>query len=477
MQVVGGHKKDLVPFHLREPRAPAPEEKKEDGFWSELGNDIRQWLFQLDQEKIEDFGRLVKSAGSGLKGAWKQVRDIPRRFLDLPLVKERVGEGEAERWADVALNLGQAVGFTAAGGHALAGLVKALQGKKKGDTSKVLDGLVDTATAAVIAASVGGMGLARAIAAPIGSGLNALKGGYNAARGFKERDGRKQVQGVLDATRSVGSIGRMLSAHSVALKVVGVGLAPIAGALQAGRGMHDLATGLRNDDNKKELKGLVDIATAVGTAMAFASGVAIIPGIALAVTANLAKLAYQLSPRVRKKMDRGLDKLEPGMAKVVEKTDRWTAPIRGAWRKLMGRWVKQVDAESPERISAAQLSEITNLFHADGRYTRDERKRLEIVLEALGQKEQLPDKDAAPPPLDRAQLRKELGTSEERTDFMRFMLVCRDYDLEVEPQETAYLDELARELGIPPESMEKLRQERRTADDDKRVSVDEAEPS
>ncbi len=463
-----------MPFHLRSATEPVPE-KKDDGFWSELGSDIREWLFQIDPEKVEDFGRLVKSAGSGLKGAWKQVRDIPRRLLDLPLVKDRVGEGEAEKWAGVALRLGQAVGFSAAGGHALAGLVKAIQGRKKGDTSRLLDGLVDTATAVVIAASVGGLGLARAIAAPIGSGLNALKGGYNAVRGFKERDGRKQIQGVLDATRSAGSIGRMLSAHSVALKVAGIGLAPVAGALQTGRGLHDLATGLRNDDNKKELKGLVDIATAVGTAMAFASGVAVIPGIALAVTANLAKLAYQLSPRVRKKMDRGIDKLEPRMARALEKTDQLTAPIRKAWHSLMGRWVKRVDAESPERVTPAQLSEITNLFHADGRYSRDERKRLEVVLEALGQKEQLPDQKELPPPLARGQLKRELKSSEERRDFMRFMLVVRDYDMKIEEAETAFLDDLGQELGLTPEVMEELRQERRAASADERVSKAEAE--
>lgn len=455
------NRKDNVPHHLRSASDPAlKKRRKEDGFWSELSDDIREWLVQVDQEKLEDAGRIIKSAGSGLKGAWKQVRDIPRRLLDLPIVKDRVDEGDVQRWTNLALRLGQAVGYTAAGGHAIAGAVKFIQGHKRGDKSRLLDGMVDAATAVVIAASVGGLGLARAVAAPIGASLNMIKGGYNAARGFKERDERKQIQGVLDATRSAGTVGRLLSAHHLAFKVAGVGLAPIAGLVQAGRGMHDLAIGLRNDDNKKELKGLVDIATAVGTAMAFASGVAIIPGVALAVAANVAKVVYQVSPRARKKMDRLIDKVEPKLETAVETTERLFAPLRKVWQKTMGRWIKRVDADSPEQVTKAQLSEITNLFHVDGRYSRDERKRLETVLEALGQKDDLPGRDQSPPPLDRKQLGNELESQESRLDFMRFMLVVADYDLKTDTKESEFLDGLAHDLDISPEKMEQLRQER-----------------
>lgn len=466
-----GRKRDPLPPYLRHARPNAQlKERDEDGFWSELGDDVREWLVQMDQEKLEDLGRIVKSAGSGLKGAWKQVSDIPKKLLNLPIVKDHVDEDDAERWVGVARTLGTTVGYTAAGGHAVAGAVKFLQGKKRGDKGRLIDGMVDAATAVVIAASVGGLGLARAIAAPIGASLNSIKGGYNAFRGFKEHDQRKQLQGVLDATRSAGTVGRLFSAHSVALKVAGVGLAPIAGALQAGRGMHDLAIGLRNDDNKKELKGLVDIATAVGTAMAFASGVAIIPGVALAVAANLAKVAYQLSPRVRGKMDGWIDKAEPKLEKAVDTTLRWTSTIRKAWRKTVGRWVKAVDAESPVTISRAQLAEITNLFHADGAYTRDERKRLETVLEALGQKSDLPKQDASPPPLRRDELKEEFKEHSAGVDFMRFLLVVADYDFLTTDPEARQLDSLARDLKISPQEMEQLREERAAAVKDDRAS-------
>lgn len=436
---------------------PPPED---DGLWHDLKNDLREWLLHVDQEKIHDLGQLVKSAGGGMKGAWKQVRDIPRRLLDLPIVKDKVDEDDRRRWAELGETVGKGIGFAAAGGHGLAGGLKFLSGQRQGDTSKKLDGLVDVATASVIAASVAGWGLAREVAAPVAAVLNVVRGGFNAGAGFRRHDARFQLQGVLDASRSLGSFGRLLKGHHALLNGVGIALAPIAGAVQVGRGMHDLSIGLRNDDNKTQLKGLVDMATAVGTAMAFASGAAVIPGVALAVAANLVKVGYQVSPRFRGWMDGRLDKAEPKLQKMVDTTEKLTRPLVDGWHALMKKLVKKVDAERPEQFSKAQLAEILNLLQADQDFSKAEEKRLRSVLESAGQKDQMPSNEDPPPPLRRSELMTELQTHDQRIDFVRFLLVVADYDWQVRQEENLFLDQIAATLGLTPEELEELRRER-----------------
>lgn len=453
---------NIVSPRLSAQTRPVPKDSrkassKEEGFWRDLGHDVREYLVELNQESVEDIGNFVKGVGGALKSSWTKIRDLPK----LPLIEGVVQEKDKDKWADLALTLGQTVGFTAAAGHGLSGAVKFIQGQKRGDKSRLIDGLVDVATATVIAASVAGLGLARAVAAPIAASLNVLKGGYNVKRGFQEHDGRKQLQGALDSTRSLGSFGRLLGSHALAFKAMGVFFAPVAGALQVGRGFHDISNGLRNDDNKKEVKGLADVASALGTTLAFASGAAVIPGIALAVAANLVKVGYQLSPKFRGRVDRVVDRFEPRLERATERLESWTEPVRRSWKKLMSRLVKNVDAERPEQFSKPQLAEIVGLLLADEQYSRDEERRLRVVLESAGQKDALPNRKADPPKLQREALSAELTTPESRRDFMEFMLVVADYDWVTQASEVAYLDGLAQHLEVSPEEMEELKRQRR----------------
>ena len=369
-------------------------------------------------------------------------------------------EDSKEYWSDLGRELGLIVGFTASGGHALAGTLKIISGQKQGNTGRKLDGLVDVATATTLALSVAGLTGARAIAAPIAAVLNIGRGGYNSGSGFKRRDDRKQIQGVLDAVRSAGSFGRLLKAYSPVFKVMGIGLAPLAGALQSARGLHDVAIGLRNDDNKQELKGLVDIATAVGTALAFASGVAIIPGVALAVAANLVKVGYQVSPKFRKKVDPIIDKIEPQLEKVVAQTQKVTEPIVKAWKSFMSRHVKRVDASAPKHFSPAKIAEAAHLVHIDGSYVRDEYDRLKVNFEGTGQKKDLPKRRDTPPSLQRDQLLRELPSQEDRKEFLRFLVVVSDYDLTIGPEERAFLKTFVEDCGLTQKELDELIAER-----------------
>lgn len=443
--------------------ASKPDPNKDEHFWHELRNDVRDYILHFDHERIDDFSRFFKDFGGVLKDGWKVVRDLPAKILNHPVVKDKVDTDDRNFWSDLGGQIGTIAGFAAAGGHAVAGTLKLGSAVRHGHWGRALDGLVDIASGTSLALAVAGLAGAKAIVAPIAATINLVRGGYNTAVGFKRGDERKQLQGTLDIARSVSTLGRLMRHDSAVLGGVGIAFAPVAGVLQAGRGMHDVATGLRNEDNKKEIKGLVDIATAVGTAMAFASGVAVIPGVALAVAANLVKVGYQISPKFRKKVDKILDKHEPKLEKMVEKSVKISAPVVKAYRKFMGHFIKDVDPPGPAHFSKAQLAEITNLLHIDGRYSREEYERLRTDLEEVGQKKDLPKRGASPPDLRRAELVNELTTPESRTDFIRFLLVVADYNLESDPVEIDYLRELAtKHLGLSAEQFQELVDERET---------------
>jgi hypothetical protein len=139
--------------------------------------------------------------------------------------------------------------------------------------------------------------------------------------------------------------------------------------MQAGRGLHDLSIGIKNDDKKRMVRGLADMATAVGTTMAFASGVAVIPGVVLAVAANVLKGAYQVSPRFRGWVDKKLDKHEDKLVKFVHGADKVSKPFVNGWRKLLDKFFAGDSWTTPQHYSKAQISEITALLQVDGEYS------------------------------------------------------------------------------------------------------------
>ena len=439
----------------------AAVKKKDDGFWRGISEDVRDFILHIDHDRIDDFGRITKDVGNGLKEAWKYLKDIPAKVFDHPIIADKVDDDQKDFWTDLTGQVGVVAGFTAAGGYAVASGVKLTNGVRKGNWGKALDGLVDMASGTSLALAVAGLTGARALVAPIAASINLVRGAFNMFVGFKRGDERRQIQGGLDMSRAVGSFGRLLKSHGAVFKGVGVAMAPVAGALQAGRGFYDLNTGLKNKDRRKEVQGLADICAAVGTAMAFASGVAVVPGVALAVAANLVKIGYQLSPKFRKKVDKGLIKIEPTLLKAVDKVERFTQPVVKAWKDLMGRWIKRVDATKPGAFSKAELAEIAQLLHADGKYEREEYNRLRTSLEKVGQKKDLPKRTTEPPAVRRAELVKELVEPKQREDFVRFLLVAADYDYKTSVEELDYLRELSVDhLGLTLEQFQSLVDER-----------------
>ena len=433
------------------PHAPPPP-PKEDAFWQEFGHDVREILINADSHKLQDVSNVVKNLGLGLRAVWNGVRTIPNHGA----VREKIDPTTLDRWLEISDQVGLIAGLVAAGGQAAVGCNKLVSGLRHRHTGRKLDGLVDLATATTLALTVAGLGTARLIAAPLAASVNVLRGSYNAVAGFKQNDERKQLQGMLDATRSLGSLGRIFRDRHILCKTVGIALAPVAGAFQAGRGLHDVSVGIKNQDHKRMVRGLVDMATAVGTTMAFASGVAVIPGVVLAVAANGAKGAYQISPRFRGLVDRRLDRWEPALKRVVDKVDGWTGPLRRGWKKVLAKWIKHVDTVSPERFSEAQLSDITRLLYEDGCYSREERDRLRTTLEEAGQGAQTPQLNGVPPESQREQLITELVSSAERKNFVGFMLAVADYEDGVGPEEETYLRQLSSDLKVPEADFDQM---------------------
>lgn len=428
----------------RSPRpTPPPPPAKEESFWKEFDHDVREFLLHADPHKLREFGQLVKTLGGAVRGVWKIV-DPQDVVQDDP------------KWASISDAIGVGAGLTAAGGAAILGITKLVRGFRAGHTGKKLDGLVDLAAATTLTLTALALGTAKLVAAPLTATLNAVRGGYNVVKGFKQNDEHKQLQGLLDISRSIGGFSRSFKHYSPAFAVAGIVLAPVAGLMQAGRGIHDLSIGIKNDDKKRMVRGLADMATAVGTTMAFASGVAVIPGVVLAVAANVLKGAYQVSPRFRAWVDGKLEKHESKLKSFVHGADKLTGPFVKGWRKLLDKFFPGDSWTTPPHYSQAQISEITALLQVDGDYSPEERECYKAALEDTGQAKETPPLNTPPVTPQRAELLQELKSPKLRRNFLHFMISVADYDTHTAPSEKAYLRQLSQDLGIKDQDFENM---------------------
>ena len=274
--------------------------------------------------------------------------------------------------------------------------------------------------------------------------------------GFQQNDERKQLQGLLDISRSLGGFSRSFKHFSPLFQVAGIVLAPVAGLLQAGRGVHDLSIGLKNQDQKRMVRGLADVATAVGTTLAFASGVAVIPGVVLAVAANVLKGAYQVSPGFRGWVDKKLERATPKLEKFVHGVDSASKPLRSGFKILLNKFFPGDEWQTPAYYSQAQMAEIVSLLQVDGQYTAEEKECLRAALEDTGQAKETPPLSAPPPSSQRQLLLEELDTNKKRRDFLYFMISVADYDTHSGPEEHTYLKALSTDLGISDQERDRM---------------------
>lgn len=190
---------------------------------------------------------------------------------------------------------------------------------------QILDGSVGLATSGAIATTVAGMATASLVLGPLAACLAVGRGIHNSLSGYRQGNSRKEIQGILDATRSAAVFGRLLSGQSAALGTAAAVLGPIAGALQVGRGYYDLTTGLKTESKARQLQGLADMASAVGLTLA-TTGVGTLPGIGLAAVALGVKGLYAVSDGFEARVNRGLDSLNPRLTATTRCIDGWVEP-------------------------------------------------------------------------------------------------------------------------------------------------------
>lgn len=309
--------------------------QKKESLWREVFSaELFEIGLKFRPEHLQTTIDAAKDLGGGLRDVWKDLKNKVSDVLDLPQLEQVVDPRTRERTTEVVLQVAQGLGYAAAGVQGLGGVYKLIRGSKTHNTGQKIDGLFDVTTSAAVATTIAGLGIVPLILGPVAATMGVVRGGYNAVAGFKEGDGRQEIQGVLDATRSA-SVGLRILGQSVAgFGVAGMILGPIAGAIQLARGYYDLSSGLAQESKPKQIQGLTDIATAVGLTAAL-TGVGTIPGIALVAVAMGTRVLYQFNDAFEAKADRVLERWTPGLERAVSNVDRVIEPLISKIRPLL----------------------------------------------------------------------------------------------------------------------------------------------
>lgn len=286
----------------------------------------------------------LASASSNLRTASRQFRPL-------------LGTGLVSGFGATSVYLG----FAAAGLRAAGGVQTLVGATQERDLRKGLDGIRDLGSAAVLGLASASMFALRRMVLPATAGFNTFRGAFNYVGGRKTGDKRRQAQGALDGVRGLGLTARSLQRFSPLLGLAGKVLAPVAGALQAHQGIKSLATGLVKNQNKMELKGLVDISSAVGMTLLL-TGVAATPGLAIFSAAQGIYGVYNFSKTVRKIVDVGIDKAEPTGLKVLAGAMSVKECLRSSLEKFTSPFPalfsgSETDADVDARRTAERLEE------------------------------------------------------------------------------------------------------------------------
>ena len=316
-----------------------PEHSKEKpAFWRGIGNgEALEIALRVTNENKAQVVDAFKSMGTSVRDVWTDLNGHMRKVFQLSPVQEHLSAESRQKISDAIVTMAKGLGFAAAGVQGAAGLYKLGTGVEKGDKARMLDGSVDVTTSAAVATTVAGLSTAPLILGPLAAGLGVSRGVVNAIQGYKKGDSRQEIQGVLDATRSAGVFGRLLSSHSATLGTVAAVLGPIAGVIGVGRGYYDLTTGLQENSKTKQLQGLTDIASSIGLTMA-TTGLGTVPGIALAVAAIGTRAVYSVSEKFQARVDRQLDKMAPALSSTTQKIDSFVEPVLVSARPIIEKW-------------------------------------------------------------------------------------------------------------------------------------------
>ncbi len=250
------------------------------------------------------------------------------------MVDEVVSSQDREKISEITVAVAASLGYAAAGIQGLAGLAKIRKARGENHQMKKLEGYLDLATAGAIASHIAGMAILPVVLGPIAAGLGMARGGIHAVAGWKAGDTRREVQGLLDATRSTAILGTIVGSRVPWMATTAAVFAPVAGVIQASRGFIDLRDGVRGGEPARRFQGLADIGSAVGLTMA-ATGAGAIPGAVLTGLCVGARLLYSLSDRFEAWADRKLDRVQPQLETAVGAVEKVWNPILYGLRGLL----------------------------------------------------------------------------------------------------------------------------------------------
>jgi hypothetical protein len=327
------------PRTLSSPKTDSAQEKE--GFWEELfSGELNEIGVHLSPEHINSTMEGAHSLGDGLRKSWDSLRDKISGIFDIDKDHSTFGPEFRKKATDVVMNVAKGVGYTAAGVQGIGGLYKLVSGFREDKLGKKIDGIFDLSTSAAVATTIAGLGIGPLVLGPLAAAMGIVRGGYTAVKGFHEGNGRKEIQGALDATRSASVGLRLASGYSAALGTAGAIIGPIAGAIQLSRGYYDLSAGLASENKETQMKGLTDIASAAGLTLAL-TGIGTIPGIAITALAMGSRLLYQFNDRFESFSNRKLEKWNPKLKRAVDLVDKVATPViktvRGAIEAVFGR--------------------------------------------------------------------------------------------------------------------------------------------
>lgn len=297
--------------------------------------DIFTLGLNLKPSQLLHIGNATRNIGKDMAKFYKSLGKTLDRVFHFPFIENHFSDQQEKKITEVVSSIVQVAGFGAAGVAGALGVVKIVS--KKSDKIRRVEGMMDIATAGVIATTMAGLGLAPMILAPVAASLGALRGGLKFHKGYVGGDDREAFSGALDSTRSVGTVASRLGGLGLASGVLGAAgavLGTAAGGLQLIRGFYDVSRGLKAQSNSREVGGLTDMGIAAGMLLA-ATGVGAVPAIALTATCVVGKLLYSVSKGVRHRVDPVIDKLEPALAKGVHAVEWAGKPLLKLGRLLI----------------------------------------------------------------------------------------------------------------------------------------------
>ena len=286
-------------------------------WWNEVGlGPFLEKRLALTPERIDDTVEMSRELGKSIAMSWPDLREQVDQVLKHP---------EVPGWATPGIvGTAATLGYSVAGIEAVAGAAKLIQGLRERDKTQVLGGMLDLTAGGAIAATLLGANPTALWLGPVAASLGVARGVVDTISGHKEADSAKEVQGLMDATRSAAVAATVAGYSYPALSVAASVFAPLAVIVQACRGHVRLSQGVKNEDRSQLVNGLTDLGTALGLTLTFC-GLGL-PGLALTVGSMGASLLHKTVPPFARAANQAMDHFQEPAKKWVTAIDSVVDP-------------------------------------------------------------------------------------------------------------------------------------------------------